>query len=180
MPPHNGGYVLHWNIWKSFFFFLFQLSLWFVWKSSKGTELCRSKSYPDAVSVACCCISVRSQIKSLSLHYFLLVSLLQTKLKALGMFFFDTRILGKTHSWALNREDPYLCFHAWQREAAVGNRSISVLCPCWYRWEGRKKQAFEHRDPCTSCCKYRNCFVQQDTNKKSKEDNIQYVFLFHP
>lgn len=23
-------------------------------------------------------------------------------------------------------------------------------------------------------------FVQQDINKKSEEDNIQYVFLFHP
>lgn len=83
------------------FFFFFQLGLWFVWKSSKRTELCRSKLHPDTVSVAYCCVYVRSQIESLSLHYFLLGSSLQTKLKALGVFFFVTRILGKTHSWTL-------------------------------------------------------------------------------
>lgn len=75
-----------------------RLDLRFIQKSSKGTGLRRPKLHPDTVSVPRCCVSVGSHIKSLPLHYFLLVSLLQTKLRAIELyFFFNTRILGKPY-----------------------------------------------------------------------------------
>lgn len=67
-----------------------RLDLRFIQKSSKGTGLRRPKLHPDTVSVPRCCVSVGSHIKSLPLHYFLLVSLLQTKLRAIELYFFLT------------------------------------------------------------------------------------------